>query len=66
VIAPWREWELNSRTSLIEFAKQHDIPVPVTPSGPYSTDRNLFHISYEGGLLEDPWGEPPAKMFQLT
>src|SRR6478736_8437086 len=55
VIAPWREWELNSRTSLIEFAKRHDIPVPVTVERPYSTDRNLFHISYEGGVLEDPW-----------
>src|SRR4029450_13867461 len=58
VIAPWREWELNSRTSLIEFAKRHDIPVPVTVERPYSTDRNLFHISYEGGVLEDPWAEP--------
>ena len=66
VIAPWREWELNSRTSLIEFARRHDIPVPVTVERPYSTDRNLFHISYEGGVLEDPWAEPPAKMFQLT
>jgi argininosuccinate synthase len=66
VIAPWREWELNSRTSQIEFAKRHDIPVPGTVERPYSTDRNLFHISYEGGVLEDPWAEPPAKMFQLT
>src|SRR6266403_1194544 len=66
VIAPWREWELTSRTALIEFAKRHDIPVPVTVERPYSTDRNLFHISYEGGVLEDPWAEPPAKMFQLT
>ena len=66
VIAPWREWELDSRTALIEFAKRHDIPVPVTAERPYSTDRNLFHISYEGGILEDPWAEPPAKMFQLT
>ena len=66
VIAPWREWELNSRASLIEFARRHDIPVPVTVERPYSTDRNLFHISYEGGILEDPWAEPPAKIFQLT
>ena len=66
VIAPWREWELDSRTSLIDFARRHDIPVPVTVERPYSTDRNLFHISYEGGILEDPWAEPPAKMFQLT
>jgi argininosuccinate synthase len=66
VIAPWREWELTSRTALIEFASQHGIPVPVTAERPYSTDRNLFHISYEGGILEDPWSEPPAKMFLLT
>jgi len=66
VIAPWREWELNSRASLIEFARRHDIPVPATVERPYSTDRNLFHISYEGGILEDPWAEPPAKIFQLT
>jgi argininosuccinate synthase len=66
VIAPWREWDLNSRTALIAFAKQHDIPVPVTTERPYSTDRNLFHISYEGGILEDPWAEPPDKMFLLT
>ena len=66
VIAPWREWELNSRTSLLEFARRHDIPVPVTADRPYSTDRNLFHVSYEGGILEDPWAAPPDKMFQLT
>jgi argininosuccinate synthase len=66
VIAPWREWELTSRTALLEFARQHAIPVPVTADRPYSTDRNLFHISYEGGILEDPWSEPPPKMFLLT
>jgi argininosuccinate synthase len=66
VIAPWREWDLTSRTALLEFARQHDIPVPVTADRPYSTDRNLFHISYEGGILEDPWAEPPPKMFLLT
>jgi argininosuccinate synthase len=66
VIAPWREWELDSRTALMEFARRHDIPVPVTAERPYSTDRNLFHISYEGGILEDPWAEPPEKMFLLT
>ena len=66
VIAPWREWKLNSRTALMEFARRHDIPVPVTAERPYSTDRNLFHISYEGGILEDPWTAPPDKMFQLT
>jgi argininosuccinate synthase len=66
VIAPWREWDLNSRTALIEFARAHDIPVPVTAERPYSMDRNLFHISYEGGILEDPWAEPPDKMYLLT
>jgi argininosuccinate synthase len=66
VIAPWREWDLNSRTALMEFARRHDIPVPVTADRPYSTDRNLFHISFEGGILEDPWNEPPPKMFLLT
>jgi argininosuccinate synthase len=66
VIAPWREWDLNSRTALIEFAKRHDIPVPVTAERPYSMDRNLFHVSYEGGILEDPWSEPPDKMYLLT
>src|SRR6266850_4642533 len=66
VIAPWREWDLTSRSALMDFARRHDIPVPVTAERPYSTDRNLFHISYEGGILEDPWAEPPDKMFVLT
>jgi argininosuccinate synthase len=66
VIAPWREWDLSSRTALMEFARRHDIPVPVTTERPYSTDRNLFHISFEGGILEDPWAEPPPKMFLLS
>ncbi len=66
VIAPWREWDLRSRTEMIEFARTHDIPVPVTKERPYSSDRNLFHISYEGGILEDPWAEPPQKMFLIT
>ncbi len=66
VLAPWREWELNSRSALLEFARRHSIPVPVTAERPYSIDRNLFHISYEGGVLEDPWAEPPEKMFLLT
>jgi argininosuccinate synthase len=66
VIAPWRQWDLTSRTALMDFARRHDIPVPVTAERPFSTDRNLFHISYEGGILEDPWAEPPDKMFQLT
>ncbi len=63
IIAPWRLWNLNSRTSLIAYARKHGIPVPVTKARPYSTDRNLFHISYEGGILEDPWKEPSSDMF---
>jgi argininosuccinate synthase len=63
VIAPWRIWNLNSRASLIDYARMHGIPVPVTKARPYSTDRNIFHISYEGGVLEDPWKEPPTDMF---
>jgi len=66
VIAPWREWTLRSRTSLIEYAKKHGIPVPVTHEKPYSSDRNLLHISFEGGVLEDPWAAPDPKMFVLT
>jgi argininosuccinate synthase len=66
VIAPWRIWDLDSRGKLIDYAARHGIPVPVTKEKPYSTDRNLFHISYEGGILEDPWSEPPADMFVWT
>lgn len=66
VIAPWREWDLRSRSALVAYAERHGIPVPVTAERPYSIDRNLFHISYEGGILEDPWAEPPEKMFLLT
>jgi argininosuccinate synthase len=66
VIAPWREWNLNSRSALIEFAERRNIPVPVTADRPYSTDRNLFHISYEGGILENPWVAPPEKMYLLS
>jgi argininosuccinate synthase len=66
VIAPWREWNLASRSDLVAYAKQHDIPIPVTPAKPYSSDRNLFHLSFEGGVLEDPWREPPEEMFVLT
>lgn len=66
VIAPWREWEFKGRSDLIAYAKRHNIPVSATPEKPYSTDRNLMHISYEGGILEDPWAEPPPGIFQLT
>jgi len=66
VIAPWREWEFTSREELIDYAKKHKIPVSVTKKKPYSMDRNLMHISYEGGILEDPWREPDEKMFLTT
>lgn len=66
VIAPWREWEYKGRTELIAYAKQHNIPVTATAEKPYSTDRNLMHISFEGGILEDPWAEPPESIFQLS
>jgi len=66
VIAPWREWKLRSREDLIRYAKERGIPVTVTPQKPYSSDRNLLHISYEGGILEDPWQEPDQAMFCLT
>ena len=66
IIAPWRDWDLRSRTALVEFARTRGIPVPVTPDKPYSSDRNLLHISYEGGILEDPWLEPDQGMFTLT
>lgn len=66
IIAPWREWTLNSRESLIAYAEKHGIPVPVTKARPYSSDRNLLHISFEGGILEDPWAEPPEDMYLLS
>ena len=66
VISPWRIWDLKSRSDLIDWAKKRGIPVPVTKDKPYSMDRNLLHISYEGGILEDPWAEPPEEIFQLT
>ena len=66
VVAPWREWEFKGRSDLIAYAEQHDIPVTATHAKPYSTDRNLMHVSYEGGILEDPWAEPPPDIFQMT
>ncbi|MDE3035837.1 MAG: argininosuccinate synthase [Nitrospirota bacterium] len=66
IIAPWREWTMRSRRELIEYAEQYGIPVTATKAKPYSTDPNLFHISYEGGILEDPWIAPPDEIFQLT
>ncbi len=66
IIAPWRIWSLKSRESLIEYAKAHGIPVSVTREKPYSIDENLFHTSYEGGMLEDPWQEPTEEIFLRT
>jgi len=66
VIAPWREWEFKGRADLIAYAHDHRIPITATAAKPYSTDANLMHISYEGGILEDPWAEPPEDIFQLT
>jgi argininosuccinate synthase len=66
IVAPWREWDLNSRTALMAFAEKHGIAVPTTHAKPYSTDSNLLHVSYEGGILEDPWQAPPEDLFTLT
>ena len=68
VIAPWREWELGSRQSLLEYADKHDIPVEMKrgKESPYSMDANLLHISYEGGPLEDPWNEPATEMWRWS
>src|SRR5438445_2281350 len=66
VIAPWREWEFKGRTDLIAYAEAYGIPITATIDKPYSTDRNLMHVSYEGGILEDPWTEPPDNIFQMT
>lgn len=66
IIAPWREWNFKSRTDLVDYARENGIDVSVTAEKPYSCDRNLLHTSYEGGILEDPWAEPPEDMFEMT
>jgi argininosuccinate synthase len=66
IIAPWREWDIKSREEEIEYAEKRGIEVPVTKAKPYSMDRNLLHISYEGGILEDPWNEYNDDMFLYT
>jgi len=66
VIAPWREWDLNSRQALIDYAKKNGIPIPTIKKRPWSSDRNLLHISFEGGILEDTWAEAPEEMYVLT
>jgi argininosuccinate synthase len=65
-IAPWREWDIRSREDAIKYATKYKIPIAQTEKDIYSRDRNIFHLSHEGGLLEDPWNEPAADMFQLT
>jgi argininosuccinate synthase len=65
-IVPWREWDLRGRSDLIAYCREHRIPVTATVSKPYSTDRNLFHCSHEGGILEDPWAEAPEHIYLMT
>ncbi|MFO7599833.1 MAG: argininosuccinate synthase [Candidatus Desulfacyla sp.] len=66
IIAPWRIWDFKGREDLMAYARSRNIPVPVTKKKPYSSDRNLLHISFEGGILEDTWAEPPEDMFVLS
>ena len=66
IIAPWREWDIRSRDDAIDYAQARGIPVPVTKDRPYSMDRNLWHLSHEGGDLESPWNEPPQDLYLLT
>lgn len=66
VIAPWREWDIRSREDALAYAAEFNVPVSASEKSIYSRDRNIFHLSHEGGLLEDPWNEPEESMFQLT
>ncbi len=66
VLSPWRQWQFKSREDLIVYARKNGIPIPITKEKPYSSDRNLLHISFEGGILEDPWSGPPEDMFVLS
>jgi argininosuccinate synthase len=66
VIAPWREWEMKGRSDLMAYAQKNDVPIPASPKPSYSMDANLMHVSYEGGVLEDPWASPPDGMFRMT
>ncbi|MBI5669700.1 MAG: argininosuccinate synthase [Chloroflexi bacterium] len=66
IIAPWREWEIRSREDALAYAAEFNVPVTATEKSIYSRDRNLFHLSHEGGLLENPWNEPEKSMFQLS
>ncbi len=66
VIAPWREWTYRSRTELLQYASERNIPVVASKEKPYSTDANMMHVSYEGGILEDPWAEAPEQIYLMT
>ncbi|MGB5186945.1 MAG: argininosuccinate synthase, partial [Acidimicrobiia bacterium] len=66
VVAPWREWDMKGRADLVAYAERFGIPIPTTPKMPYSMDANILHISYEGGVLENPWAAPPPGMFRMT
>lgn len=66
IIAPWREWNIGSREAALEYAKTHGVPVSAETKGIYSRDTNIFHMSHEGGILEDPWNEPEEAMYTLT
>jgi argininosuccinate synthase len=68
IISPWKDdrWTLRSRDAMIDYAEKHNIPITITKKKPYSEDRNLLHISHEGGILEDPWAEPPEEIFVLS
>jgi argininosuccinate synthase len=66
VIAPWREWDIRSREDALKYAAEHNVPVAATEKTIYSRDRNIWHLSHEGGLLEDPWNEPEEGMYVLT
>jgi len=66
IIAPWKIWDFRGRNDLIKYARSRNIPIPVTKEKPYSSDRNLLHISFEGGILEDPWKEPDEDMYVMS
>jgi argininosuccinate synthase len=66
VVAPWREWDIVSREDALDYAVEYNVPVSTTGKSIYSRDRNIWHLSHEGGILEDPWQEPESEMFQLT
>ena len=66
IIAPWREWDMKGRSDLLAYARERDLNLAAAPKPEYSMDANLMHVSYEGGILEDPWSSPPADMFRMT